>query len=397
MIFGLTAGAAAQDADGVRFAGGVYYKAICGKVAGLAARCQARIVTDKRRPAADVGGTADRRLCARRSARCLQDHHERQFVDDHRDRRCVRLRQCRSRSRRVSRAMGTAGLHDRQWLLQEAQPERQAEATIRRRTSAGRRNPRSISIWRARCARTARSGSSRPNNNSLREPRGSRRQGGKPRRACHQQFLWRPATARAPTCSKAPTPIRASRSPQARATAASASIYPASSPHVTAVGGTHLIHDGSARGWGETVWSGAGSGCSKHLRQAGLADRSRLQASHGGDVSAVADPATGVAVLWPERLPASATWLVFGGTSVSAPLIGGIYGNNGGTVNFGSNPYAHTDALFDVTSGSNGTCGAASTASRRTSAPAKSAMTARRVSARRTAPPRSATDRAEQS
>src|SRR3569623_385564 len=33
--------------------------------------------------------------------------------------------------------------------------------------------------------------------------------------------------------------------------------YPATSPHVTAVGGTHLIHDGSDRGWAEPVWRGA--------------------------------------------------------------------------------------------------------------------------------------------
>src|SRR5262249_48753516 len=33
--------------------------------------------------------------------------------------------------------------------------------------------------------------------------------------------------------------------------------FPATSPHVTAVGGTHLVRDGSSRGWNETVWSGA--------------------------------------------------------------------------------------------------------------------------------------------
>jgi hypothetical protein len=49
--------------------------------------------------------------------------------------------------------------------------------------------------------------------------------------------------------------------------------------------------------------------------------------------------------------------MVFGGTSVSAPLVGGIYGVNGGAVNFGSDPYSHSSALFDVTSGSNGSCG----------------------------------------
>jgi len=49
--------------------------------------------------------------------------------------------------------------------------------------------------------------------------------------------------------------------------------------------------------------------------------------------------------------------MVFGGTSVAAPLVGGIFANNGGTVNDASTIYAHTDALFDVTTGSNGSCG----------------------------------------
>jgi hypothetical protein len=48
---------------------------------------------------------------------------------------------------------------------------------------------------------------------------------------------------------------------------------------------------------------------------------------------------------------------VFGGTSVAAPLIAGIYGVNGGAVNYGSNPYGNVSALFDVTSGNNGSCG----------------------------------------
>jgi subtilase family serine protease len=126
--------------------------------------------------------------------------------------------------------------------------------------------------------------------------------------------------------------------------------FPASSPHVTAVGGTSLTPGGGARGWSETAWSGAGSGCSgiyaKPAWQKDAGCTMRMEA----DVSAVADPNTGVAVLW------SGGWYVFGGTSVAAPLIGGIYGNNGGAVTYGSDPYAHTSSLFDVTSGSNGSC-----------------------------------------
>jgi subtilase family serine protease len=132
--------------------------------------------------------------------------------------------------------------------------------------------------------------------------------------------------------------------------------FPASSPHVTAVGGTSLTFGGGARGWSETAWSGAGSGCStlysKPAWQLDTGCANRTVA----DVSAVADPNTGVAVFGPVNRRNSG-WLVFGGTSVAAPLTAGVYGVNGGAVNYGSNPYADTPHLFDVTSGSNGSCG----------------------------------------
>jgi subtilase family serine protease len=132
--------------------------------------------------------------------------------------------------------------------------------------------------------------------------------------------------------------------------------FPASSPHVTATGGTSLVHAANSRGWAETVWSGAGSGCSslyaKPAWQTDVLCTQRMEA----DVSAVSDPNTGVAVYGPAFGKFSG-WLVFGGTSVAAPLIGGIYGVNGGSVNYGSDPYAHTSSLNDVTSGSNGSCG----------------------------------------
>jgi hypothetical protein len=76
------------------------------------------------------------------------------------------------------------------------------------------------------------------------------------------------------------------------------------------------------------------------------------------DVSAVADPATGVAVYGPASRNISA-WLVFGGTSVAAPLIGGIFGNNGGTVNYASSIYSQSSTLTDIVSGSNGSCNVA--------------------------------------
>jgi subtilase family serine protease len=131
--------------------------------------------------------------------------------------------------------------------------------------------------------------------------------------------------------------------------------FPATSPHVIAVGGTHLIHASNDRGWTETAWSGAGSGCSKVWSKPAWQTDGGCKNRMEADVSAVADPATGVAVYGPNNSGVS-QWLRFGGTSVAAPLVGGIYANNGGSVTYGSNLYAHTDALFDVVSGSNGTC-----------------------------------------
>ncbi|HEY3482469.1 MAG TPA: hypothetical protein VGL02_26560, partial [Streptomyces sp.] len=40
--------------------------------------------------------------------------------------------------------------------------------------------------------------------------------------------------------------------------------FPASSRYVTAVGGTSLTRASNARGWNETAWTGAGSGCSSY-------------------------------------------------------------------------------------------------------------------------------------
>jgi subtilase family serine protease len=132
--------------------------------------------------------------------------------------------------------------------------------------------------------------------------------------------------------------------------------FPASSPHVTAVGGTSLSRSSNSRGWSETAWSGAGSGCSTVYAKPNWQADAGCSMRTVADVAAVADPNTGVAVYGPANRKSSA-WLVFGGTSVAAPLIGGIYGANGGAVNYGSDPYSHTSALYDVISGSNGSCG----------------------------------------
>jgi subtilase family serine protease len=132
--------------------------------------------------------------------------------------------------------------------------------------------------------------------------------------------------------------------------------FPASSPHVIAVGGTHLVRASNSRGWSETAWSSGGSGCSTVYAKPSFQSDPLCTARMEADVSAVGDPNTGVAVYGPTTRRASG-WLVFGGTSVSAPLIGGIYGVTGHTPTGAASIYANTASLNDVTSGTNGSCG----------------------------------------
>ncbi|MER5638054.1 S53 family peptidase [Kitasatospora sp. NPDC002227] len=137
--------------------------------------------------------------------------------------------------------------------------------------------------------------------------------------------------------------------------------YPAASKYVTAVGGTALKRDSSARGWNESVWytnstEGTGSGCSAYDAKPTWQKDTACAKRTISDVSAVADPATGVAVY---QTYGGSGWAVYGGTSASSPIIASVYAL-AGTPSAGSYPasfpYAHTGSLNDVTTGSNGTC-----------------------------------------
>jgi subtilase family serine protease len=136
--------------------------------------------------------------------------------------------------------------------------------------------------------------------------------------------------------------------------------FPAASRFVTAVGGTHLQRAAGGRGWSESAWSGAGSGCSAFITKPTWQTDAGCHMRSVADVAAVADPATGVAVYDSYGHGSrSVGWLVFGGTSVAAPLVAAVYalaGNGGGGAG-ASAAYAHPSALNDVTAGSNGTCG----------------------------------------
>ncbi|MCW3019097.1 MAG: serine protease [Solirubrobacterales bacterium] len=149
--------------------------------------------------------------------------------------------------------------------------------------------------------------------------------------------------------------------------------FPASSPDVVAVGGTSLTESGET--WSSTVWEGGGSGCSvafdAPLWQSGVAGFSATACDGGrsvADVAAVGNPYTGVEVYDstanPEGYPTG--WGVWGGTSVASPVIAAEFALGGGAhgVEYpAATLYSHVgegSVLYDVVSGSNGSCTGAS-------------------------------------
>ncbi|MEV5842284.1 putative Ig domain-containing protein [Streptomyces sp. NPDC051985] len=140
-------------------------------------------------------------------------------------------------------------------------------------------------------------------------------------------------------------------------------IYPSTSNRVVSVGGTSLTRASGTRGWTESVWGGTGdgtgSGCSSDESKPswqGVVPDTVCGRRADTDVSAVADPATGVAVY---QTYGGGGWAVYGGTSASAPIIAAVYalaGTPGADDQPASNPYTHNGGLNDVTSGDNGTC-----------------------------------------
>jgi len=152
--------------------------------------------------------------------------------------------------------------------------------------------------------------------------------------------------------------------------------YPAASPDVTAVGGTELARDtATARGWIESAWDGAGSGCSAYEPKPAWQTDGGCANRTVADVSADADPSTGLAVydtfdkcgtstacdhkIEEGRAAGLDGWGQIGGTSLSSPLIASVYALGGATssVNGANLPYADPGGLFDVTGGINGGCG----------------------------------------
>jgi N-acetylneuraminic acid mutarotase len=137
--------------------------------------------------------------------------------------------------------------------------------------------------------------------------------------------------------------------------------FPSTSQYVTSVGGTALTKDSSVpRGWTETTWSpdpqATGSGCSLYETKPAWQTDTGCTNRMTNDVSAVGDPATGVAIY---DSYSDGGWGEEGGTSVASPIIASVYALAGTPLSGtypASYPYSHTSALNDVTSGSNGSC-----------------------------------------
>ncbi len=133
--------------------------------------------------------------------------------------------------------------------------------------------------------------------------------------------------------------------------------FPASSPYVTAVGGTTLVPSaGTARGWSESVWNASGSGCSSMFDRPAWQSGGACSGRTVPEVSVIADYNPGVAVYSSDHKG----WIVLGGTSAGAPFVAGLYAaaNDYGTASVGAAKlYAERATLNPVTGFADATLG----------------------------------------
>jgi subtilase family serine protease len=153
--------------------------------------------------------------------------------------------------------------------------------------------------------------------------------------------------------------------------------YPAYNPAVIAVGGTSLDLTSTGAVTSETAWSLGGGGVSQYEPRPAYQDQVNPYPNRGiPDVSFDADPSTGVAVY----SSADGGWLQVGGTSAGSPAWAGILasadqlraaagqgpltsaGHEAQQALYGLATGQDGQPLYDVTSGTNGSCGAVCTA-----------------------------------
>jgi len=155
--------------------------------------------------------------------------------------------------------------------------------------------------------------------------------------------------------------------------------YPSTSQYVVAVGGTTITPAANGTRSNEVVWNSngnadsavvdgaTGGGCSRLTAapyfQASTPGYSALNCAgkrSGTDVAVDGDPQTGLSVY----SKSEGGWARYGGTSLSSPLVAGMFalaGGSGGSSYPAASLYVNVNRLhkatFDVTSGANGWCG----------------------------------------
>ena len=127
---------------------------------------------------------------------------------------------------------------------------------------------------------------------------------------------------------------------------------PADLQSVIAVGGTSLSKATNARGWTESAWIGASSGCSAWVDKPSWQSDPDCPGRMIADVSADADPNTGPAVYDGYD---GGGWGVGGGTSAASPFIAAAIALAGNPARYpnASYFYSHASQLNDVTTGNN--------------------------------------------
>jgi subtilase family serine protease len=153
--------------------------------------------------------------------------------------------------------------------------------------------------------------------------------------------------------------------------------YPAAAPAVVSVGGTTLATDRNGNYSSETAWSGSGGGQSSVEVEPTYQSNYPIPNDPNGwrgvpDVAYDGDPNTGFAVYDTLRYQGQAGWFQVGGTSAGAPQWAALFaiansvriaGGKATLSNTNVGVYAAGTANFhDITSGTNGNCGALCTA-----------------------------------
>ena len=274
------------------------------------------------------GGDAARAMARRISALGLRTPHPRRRRDD-RARRCAGRSNRRGGSRRLPIAIRTPRLHDGQWLFRKGQSERSAGVVSVRRQRLGDRDgarPRHGQRGMSELQDRPRRGEQR----RYVGPRGGGERGRRPRRHGHQQQLRRGGgldhgvgvvgLLRPPG---RPHHGERRRRWVRRELPGDVAVRHGRRGNDALSKSSRLV----ARLDRDGVDQLGGSGCSAYVAKPSYQKDTGCSFRTEADVSAVADPNTGLAVY--DSYDGTGGWIVVGGTSASSPLVAAIFAVTG--------------------------------------------------------------------